>query len=95
MIIGDADLVYVTSTKAMSHFKIRLSNISSREIVPVLNINQATIFDIDQVGSLSSFPFVYKYLWHFVGSIFYRIADRVRIYLFIYIYKRKSLGSLR
>ncbi|CAD6468669.1 Y55_G0054000.mRNA.1.CDS.1 [Saccharomyces cerevisiae] len=62
MIIGDADLVYVTSPRAMSHFKICLSNISSKEIVPVLNINQATIFDIDQVGSLSTFPFVYKYL---------------------------------
>ncbi|AJR50176.1 Est3p [Saccharomyces cerevisiae YJM1418] len=62
MIIGDADLVYVTSSRAMSNFKICLSNISSKEIVPVLNVNQATIFDIDQVGSLSTFPFVYKYL---------------------------------
>ncbi|CAI6450748.1 ADM_HP2_G0024830.mRNA.1.CDS.1 [Saccharomyces cerevisiae] len=62
MIIGDADLVYVTSPRAMSHFKICLSNIYVQmKIVPVLNITQATIFDIDQVGSLSTFPFVYKY----------------------------------
>ena len=92
MIIGDVDLVYVTSSRAMSHFKICLSNISSKEIVPVLNVNQATIFDIDQVGSLSTFPFVYKYLWPSAGSIFYK-CERVRISSFIYIYKGKGLEN--
>lgn len=62
MIIGDADLAYVTSTQALARFMIRLSSISTSETVPILIINQATIFDIDQVGSLNNFPFVYKYL---------------------------------
>lgn len=62
MIIGDADLIYVTSNQVMARFKIRVSSISPNEILPVLKINQTTIFDIDQVGSLSTFPFVYKFL---------------------------------
>lgn len=64
-IIADCTLVYRSKSYASSNFKLttkffETNKIQDRASIPILVINQAAIFDWDQVEMLVQFPFVYS-----------------------------------
>ncbi|CCC70285.1 hypothetical protein NCAS_0E02150 [Naumovozyma castellii] len=64
LVIGDAAIIYKSRDQITTQFGnidfIISKNVSP--LVPILQINQASLFDGDQVQHLRSFPFVYSTL---------------------------------
>lgn len=60
-VIGDVKLVFMDKSSVSQKFGIDITQFNPRlNLVPVLRVNQAFVYDMDQVESNRKFPFFYQ-----------------------------------